>query len=271
MNAREIPSTGERLPVIGLGTWRGFDVAPSRDRYRELPAVLDALFDAGGRVIDSSPMYGRAERTIGELLAERAQEPRPFLATKVWTSGRADGVAQMENSFRLLRADRVDLMQIHNLVDWRTHLPTLREWKDAGRIRYLGITHYAASAYAAVEETMRAERFDVLQINYSLGEREAERRILPLAGELGMGVLVNRPFGGGGMLRRLQAEPLPGWAAELGATSWSQLALAFALSHDAVTGVIPGTGNPHNMADDAAAGSLPRLTEAQRRELLSHL
>ncbi len=232
--------------------------------------MLDALFDAGGRVIDSSPMYGRAERTIGELLADRGDESQPFVATKVWTTGDAAGIAQMEDSFRLLRVHRIDLMQIHNLVDWRTHLPTLREWKEAGRIRYLGITHYAASAYAAVEETMRAERFDFLQINYSLEEREAERRILPLAGELGMAVLVNRPFGGGGMLRRLQGKPLPGWAAELGATSWSQLALAFVLSHEAVTCVIPGTGNPRNMADDAAAGSLPRLTEAQCRELRSN-
>lgn len=271
LNTRAIPTTGERVPVIGLGTWRNFDVSPSSDEYDALPAVLDALLDAGGRVIDSSPMYGRAERTVGELLAEDAHEPTAFLATKVWTTGGAAGVAQMEDSFRLLRVEHIDLMQIHNLVDWRTHLPTLRDWKDAGRIRYVGITHYTASSYAAVEKTMRAERFDFLQINYSLAEREAERRILPLACDLGMAVLINRPFGGGGMLRRLQSKPLPRWAAETGATSWSQLALAFALSNDAVTCVVPGTGNPRNMADDAAAGLLPPLTETQRRELLSSL
>ena len=173
--------------------------------YAALPGVVAALLDAGGKVLDSSPMYGRAEATTGELLAANGRRGEAFLATKVWTPGRAEGVRQMEASFRLLRSDRIDLMQIHNLVDWRTHLATLREWKQAGRIRYLGITHYTSSAYAEVEAVLRAERLDFLQINYALDDREAERRVLPLAAERGVAVIVNMPFGGGGLLRGLLA------------------------------------------------------------------
>ncbi|HEX4481344.1 MAG TPA: aldo/keto reductase, partial [Rudaea sp.] len=201
MTTRLIPSTKEALPVIGLGTYRVLDVAPDSTEYRELPAVLDALFAAGGRVIDSSPMYGRAEQTAGELLAARNLRDKAFIATKVWTQGKQAGIAQMENSFRLLRTDRIDLMQIHNLVDWRTHLPTLRQSKEQGRIRYIGITHYTASAYADVEAALNAETFDFLQINYAIDERDAEKRILPLARDKGVAVLCNRPFGGGGLLR----------------------------------------------------------------------
>jgi aryl-alcohol dehydrogenase-like predicted oxidoreductase len=269
MATRPIPSTGEALPAVGLGTWRNFDVEPGSADYRALPAVIDALFAAGGSVIDSSPMYGRAERTVGELLAARDPRPRAFLATKVWTRGREAGVAQMEESFRLLGAERVDLMQIHNLVDWRAHLPPLRRWKEEGRVRYVGITHYTPSAYDEVEAVLAAEPFDFLQINYALDDRGAEERLLPLARERGVAVLVNRPFGGGGLLRRLGDRPLPGWAAEVGAASWAQLALKFLLAHPAVTCVIPGTGNPRYMADNAAAASGPALTAAQLRELVA--
>lgn len=269
MTTRPIPSSKEPLPVIGVGTYVGFDVAPSTAEYRALPAVLDALFAAGGSVIDSSPMYGRAEQTTGELLADRRPPAPAFLATKVWTQGRDAGIAQMEASFRLLRTTRIDLMQIHNLVDWRTHLPTLRRWKDAGRLRYVGITHYTPSAYREVEAVLRAEPFDFLQINYAIDDRAAEDRVLPLASERGVAVLVNRPFGGGGLLRRLRGRPLPAWAPEVGATSWAQLALKFVLAHPAVTCAIPGTGNPRNMADNAAAGVGPVLTAAQRRDLIA--
>lgn len=224
MTTRPIPSTGEPLPVVGLGTYVNFDVAPGTADYQALPAVLDALFAAGGTVIDSSPMYGRAERTTGELLAAREPRPAAFLATKVWTSGRAAGLAQMEASFRLLRTPTIDLLQIHNLVDWRTHLPALRRWKDEGRIRYIGITHYTASAYRDVEAVLKAEPLDFLQINYALDDRAVESRLLPLARERGVAVLVNMPFGGGGLLRRLRDRPLPPWAAEAGATTWAQLA-----------------------------------------------
>jgi diketogulonate reductase-like aldo/keto reductase len=257
MRTRAIPSTGEPLPVIGLGTYQGFDVAPGSAAYAQLPEVLRTLFGAGGSVIDSSPMYGQAEATTGELLAASGSRSKAFLATKVWTRGRAEGLRQIEESLRLLRADPIDLMQVHNLLNWRTHLPTLRELKAAGRIRYIGITHYSTSAYDELAAVMRAERLDFLQINYSLDERDAERKILPLAAERGMAVLINRPFGGGGLLRRLRDRPLPGWAAEIGAATWAQLLLKFVLSQPAVTCAIPGTGRPEHMADNARGGVGP--------------
>jgi len=255
MTTRPIPSTKEALPVIGCGTWIGFDRRPGTDEYQRLPGVLEALFAAGGTVIDSSPMYGRSEETTGELLAAAKPRTKPFLATKVWTSGREAGIAQMEQSFARLRTQQIDLMQVHNLVDWRTHLATLRGWKDKGRVRYLGITHYTASAYGEVEAVLRAETLDFLQINYSLDAREAEQRLLPLAAERGVAVIVNMPFGGGGLLRRLRDKPLPAWAGEIGCTSWAQVLLKFVLSHPAVTCTIPGTSRAEHMADNAAAGA----------------
>ncbi len=258
MNTRPIPSTQEALPVIGCGTWIGFDRRPGSEEYRRLPGVLDALFAAGGRVIDSSPMYGRSEETTGELLAAAKQRERAFLATKVWTTGRQAGIAQMEQSFARLRTDRIDLMQVHNLVDWKTQLATLRAWKKKGRVRYIGITHYTASAYGEVEAVLRAEKqLDFLQINYSLDARDAEHRLLPLAADRGVAVIVNMPFGGGGLLRRLRDRPLPAWAAEIGCTSWAQVLLKFVLSHPAVTCAIPGTSRAEHMADNAAAGAGP--------------
>ncbi|MDM0041593.1 aldo/keto reductase [Variovorax sp. J22G21] len=257
MNTRPIPATGEALPVIGCGTWIGFDVAPDSAEYRRLPGVLDALFAAGGKVLDSSPMYGRSEAVTGDLLAAAKQRDQAFLATKVWTSGREAGIAQMEQSFARLRTERIDLMQVHNLVDWRTHLTTLRGWKEQKRVRYVGITHYTASAYAEVEAVLRAEKLDFLQINYSMDDRAAEQRLLPLAAERGVAVIVNMPFGGGGLLRKLRDQPLPGWAAGIGCTSWAQVLLKFVLSHPAVTCTIPGTSRPEHMADNAAAGSGP--------------
>ena len=254
MNTRPIPSTREPLPVIGCGTYVGFDQAPGTPGYALLPGVVDALLDGGGKVLDSSPMYGRAEETTGELLAASGRRADAFLATKVWTRGRNEGIRQMETSMRLLRTDRIDLMQIHNLVDWRTHLATLRRWKDEGRVRYVGITHYTSSAYPEVEAVLRAERLDFLQINYALDDRDAERRILPLAAERGVAVLVNMPFGGGGLLRGLAAKPLPAWAAEIGCTSWAQVLLKFVLSHPAVTCAIPGTRRREHMEDNLRAG-----------------
>jgi diketogulonate reductase-like aldo/keto reductase len=268
MLTRAIPSSNEPLPIVGLGTYRGFDVEPSSPAYKQLPEVLSALFKKGGTVIDSSPMYGRAEQTTGELLSIHEPRSPAFLATKVWTRGREEGIAQMEQSFSLLQTDRIDLMQIHNLLDWQTHLPTLREWKEQGRIRYIGITHYTPTAYEEVEAVLKAEAVDFLQINYALDDRGVEQRILPLCRESGVAVICNRPFGGGGLLERLKGKPLPGWAAQVGVTSWAQLALKFLLSHSAVTCVIPGTGNPRYMADNAGAGFGPMLTNAQREQLI---
>ncbi|MDP9992708.1 aryl-alcohol dehydrogenase-like predicted oxidoreductase [Variovorax boronicumulans] len=254
MTTRPIPSTKEALPVVGCGTWIGFDQRPGTDEYKRLPGVLEALFAAGGTLIDSSPMYGRSEETTGELLATK-QRTKPFLATKVWTSGREAGIAQMEQSFARLRTKQIDLMQVHNLVDWRIHLATLRGWKEQGRVRCIGITHYTASAYGEVEAVLRAEKLDFVQINYSLDAREAEERLLPLAAERGVAVIVNMPFGGGGLLRRLRDKPLPAWAGEIGCTSWAQVLLKFVLSHPAVTCTIPGTSRAEHMADNAAAGA----------------
>ena len=254
INTRPIPSTGEALPVIGCGTYIGFDAAPGSSDYAQLPGVLETLFAAGGSVLDSSPMYGRAETTCGELLAAAGSRPKAFIATKVWTSGREAGMAQIAQSFARLQTDRIDLLQVHNLLDWRVQLATLRRLKEAGRVRYIGISHYTESAYPEVLAVLRAEKLDFLQINYALDDRAAAERVLPLAQERGVAVLVNRPFGGGGLLRRLAGKPLPGWAAEMGCTSWAQLLLKFVLSHPAVTCAIPGTGRPGHMRDNLAAG-----------------
>lgn len=269
MLTRAIPVSGEPLPMIGVGTYRGFDVEPGSDAYRQLPAVLDELLMAGGTVIDSSPMYGRAEQTTGELLSIHSPRSPAFLATKVWTRGRDEGRAQMERSFRLLQTDCIDLMQVHNLLDWKTHLPTLRAWKEQGRIRYIGLTHYTASAYDDVEAVLKAERVDFLQINYALDDRAAEKRLLPLCHERGVAVICNRPFGGGGLLGRLKHTPLPAWAGQVGVSSWPQLALKFLLSHPAVTCAIPGTGNPRYMKENAVAASGLLLTDAQRQQLIA--
>lgn len=271
MLTRVIPSSNEPLPVIGLGTYRGFDVATSSPAYKQLRGVLDALFAAGGSVIDSSPMYGRAEQSTGELLSIHEPRSPAFLATKVWTRGRQEGIAQMEQSLKLLRTEQIDLMQIHNLLDWKIHLPTLREWKEQGRIRYIGISHYTSSAYADVEAVLKSEQLDFLQINYALDDREAEARLLPLCRERGVAVICNRPFGGGGLLSRLKDKPLPGWAKQVEVSSWPQLALKFLLANPAVTCVIPGTGNPRYMSDNAGAGFGPMLTDAQRHQLIALL
>ncbi|OZI43583.1 aldo/keto reductase [Bordetella genomosp. 5] len=252
---RRIPSSGALLPVIGCGTYIGFDAAEGKAAGGELDGVVRALVDGGGSVLDSSPMYGRAEAVTGEIVQRLGLRDRTFLATKVWTSGRAAGIAQMEDSFRLLRTDHIDLMQIHNLLDWRTHLPQLRQWQADGRIRYLGITHYTSSAYDQVEAVLRQEKLDFLQINYAADDREAARRILPLAAERGVAVIINRPFGGGGLLRRLADRPLPGWAGEIGAGSWAQVLLKFVLSQPAVTCAIPGTARVRHMRDNLAAGT----------------
>jgi len=254
MHTRKIPATGELLPVVGCGTWRTFDVGASPAERAPLAEVLKVLFEAGGSVIDSSPMYGKSEGVVGDLLAAAGTRERAFLATKVWTTGRDAGIAQMDDSFRLLRTDRIELMQIHNLVDWQSHLPMLRMWRKDGRFRYLGVTHYTESAHASLEAVMKAEPWDFVQLNYALDDRAVEKRLLPLAQERGIAVLVNQPFGGGGLLRKLLPRPLPGWAGEIGCTSWAQILLKFVLANPAVTCVIPGTAKPEHMRDNVQAG-----------------
>jgi diketogulonate reductase-like aldo/keto reductase len=251
---RPIPSSGERVPAVGLGTWRVFDVGASAAERAPLKEVLQRFVGLGGRVIDSSPMYGAAESVIGDLASELAITDRLFLATKVWTSGRDAGLAQIERSLRRLRARHLDLMQIHNLLDWQTQLRTLRDQREAGRIRYLGVTHYTASAYDELERVLRGEPLDFVQVNYSLGEREAERRILPLARERGIAVIVNRPFADGGLFQRVRGQALPVWAADLDCESWAQFFLKWILAHPAVTCTIPGTGRPEHVVDNMKAG-----------------
>ena len=254
MHTRPIPSTSEALPIVGCGTWRTFDVGDDAPRRRELAAVLRVLFAAGGSVIDSSPMYGTSEAVAGALVTEMNARGKAFIATKVWTEGRDEGIAQMRQSMQRLAAERIDLMQIHNLLDWRTQLATLRDWKAAGRVRYIGVTHYTSSAFPQVEAVLRTERVDFVQINYAANDRDAEARLLPLAAERGVAVIVNQPFGGGSLLASLRGRPLPPFAADLGCTSWAQLLLKFVLGHPAVTCVIPGTGRREYMIDNVHAG-----------------
>ncbi|HWF13575.1 MAG TPA: aldo/keto reductase [Candidatus Acidoferrales bacterium] len=259
MLTRPIPSTGEQLPVIGIGTYKGFDVGSRRDARAKVGEVLRTLYSHGGSVVDSSPMYGRAEEVAGDLITEQNAREKSFIATKVWTEGRSAGIGQMKRSMKLLRVDQIDLMQIHNLVDWRTHLATLRTWKEEGRIRYLGVTHYAASACADLEKIMRAEPLDFVQLNYSLDERQADQRLLPLAEERGIAVLANRPFGQGSLHKALHGKPLPPWARESGCETWPEILLKFTLAQKAVTCAIPGTGNPQHMAENCRAGDGPLL------------
>jgi len=247
-----------------------FDVGASRAERDPLGEVLKRFVALGGRVIDSSPMYGAAESVAGDLAADLAINDTLFVATKVWTSGREAGIAQMEHSLARLRRRRLDLMQIHNLLDWRTHLPTLRDWKQAGRIRYLGVTHYTASAYDELERVLRGEPLDFVQVNYSLGEREAERRILPLARDRGVAVLVNRPFSEGGLFQRIRGQALPPWAAAIGCESWAQFFLKWILAHPAVTCVIPATSRPEHLVDNMKAGAGP-LPDGATRERMGAL
>jgi diketogulonate reductase-like aldo/keto reductase len=263
---RPIPSTGERLPVIGLGTWQTFDVGGDERARVPLREVLSAMAKDGAKLIDSSPMYGSSESVVGDLVAALELRPQLFLATKVWTSGREEGIRQMEQSFRRLRVEQLDLMQVHNLVDVATHTRTLTDWKHAGRVRYVGITHYTSSAYREVERWLKGGNYDFLQINYSLEEPEAAERLLPLAQDKRVAVIANRPFGTGGMFRRTRGKPLPAWARELGIASWAQYFLKWIIADPAVTCAIPATSKPQHMRDNlgAAHGALPDTATRDR-------
>jgi aryl-alcohol dehydrogenase-like predicted oxidoreductase len=268
MLQRKIPGSDEMLPVIGMGTWQTFNVGRAAAERAPLREVLREFARLGGRVVDSSPMYGQSETVVGDLAAELRLHKQLFLATKVWTRGRDAGIRQMEESIRRLRAQRVDLMQVHNLLDWKAHLETLRRWKEDGRVRYIGVTHYTASAYEELARVVETEELDFVQLNYSIAEREAERRLLPLAASRGVGVLVNRPFAEGALFRQVKGKPLPPWAAEAGCGTWAQFFLKFIVSHPAVTCAIPATSKLEHLVDNMQAGQ-GALPDAAMRERMA--
>ena len=270
MAQRPVPFSGELLPVVGLGTYQSFDIGGGAAEREPVKEVLRLFVQHGGKLIDSSPMYGRSESALGELAAELAVTQKLFMATKVWTSGREAGIRQMEESLRRMQVARMDLMQIHNLQDWQTHLKTLKEWKSAGRIRHAGITHYHSGAYAELERLMKMKEFDFVQFNYSIAEREAEERILPLAHDLGIAVIINRPFAQASLFARVKGKDLPAWAAEFDCASWAQFFLKYILAHPAVTCVIPATGKPKHLVDNMMAG-IGRLPDAATRTRMAKL
>jgi aryl-alcohol dehydrogenase-like predicted oxidoreductase len=262
---RAIPRTDEKLPALGLGTWQVLDVGAGGAEFEAAREAVRGFLDAGGRVIDSSPMYGRSEERIGDILGSLEATTHPFLATKIWTTGRSAGEAQLAQSQRLLRAKQLDLVQVHNLQDVDTHLPMLRDAQEAGTVRYLGVTHYVAEAHAELERVIRREKPDFLQVNYSLAEPEAGQRLLPVARDLGVAVMVNRPFAQGGMIGRAAGGGLPPVAVELGCRSAAQLFVKWVLGDPAVTVILAATRNPRHAAEnlEAASGAVPDAVQRQ--------
>jgi diketogulonate reductase-like aldo/keto reductase len=269
MVRRKIPAAtnGESVPVIGMGTWNTFDVGGGAQEREPLQRVLDVFYAAGARLIDSSPMYGNAERVTGDLVEQLGKQSGTFLATKVWTSGRDKGLAQIERSMRLLKTARLDLLQIHNLLDWRTHAASLQQLKSDGKVRFTGVTHYTVGAHDEIEGVLRESPFDFAQFNYSIGTRAAEQRLLPYCQEHGIGVLINRPFEEGALFTRVRGRKLPGYAKELACTSWAQLFLKYIVSHPAVTCVIPATSRAEHMQDNLQAGFGPVPDAAMRERM----
>ncbi len=251
---RTIPYSGERIGVVGLGTWQTFDVGNSITKRTSLKAVLRALSEGGGNVIDSSPMYGSSEGVVGDLAMEANIQDQLFFATKVWTTGRQSGIDQMNTSMIRMKVNPMDLMQIHNLQDWKTHIKTLYDWKDRGLIRYTGITHYLDSAHNEMERIIKTEKLDFVQVNYSINNRNAEKSLLPLAEDKGVAVITNRPYAGGSLFRKVRDKGLPEWASEFDCNSWGQFFLKYLLSNTAVTCVIPGTSKEKHMRDNLGAG-----------------
>jgi aryl-alcohol dehydrogenase-like predicted oxidoreductase len=270
MIERRIPKTGEAIPAIGLGTWQVFDVAGNAAEMAQAKETLKVFVELGGRVIDSSPMYGSSESVTGQLATELGVRAKLFVATKVWTTGRRAGIRQMEDSMKKLRVERLDLMQVHNLQDTDTHLATLREWKAAGRVRYVGVTHYHSGAHADLERFVKRDDIDFIQVNYSIAEPEADRRLLQAAADSRVAVIVNRPFVTGEMFRQVKGKPLPDWAKEIGCASWAQFFLKWILAHPAVTCAIPATRNPAHLTDDLGAASGPLPDEATRRKMSAY-
>ncbi|MEM8562653.1 MAG: aldo/keto reductase [Pseudomonadota bacterium] len=266
---RPIPSSGELLPAIGMGTSRTFDVEASEQSLASLREVLDAFFGGGGTVIDSSPMYGSAESRVGDVLRAMQQPPKLFAATKVWTTGREQGIAQMEESARRMDVERFDLIAIHNLQDWPTHIDTLKQWKSEGKVRYIGITTSHGRDHETFMDVMRNEPLDFVQFSYNIEDRTAERQLLPLAADRGIATMINRPYQRGSLFNRSRGKALPAMAADIDVTTWGQFYLKFILSHPAVTNIIPATSKVSHMRDNMRAnfGRVP--DELQRKEMIS--
>ena len=268
MLKRVIPSSGEELPVIGLGTSRVFDIERSKNELNVREKILDIFYENGGRLIDTSPMYGMSEEIIGITAKKYIEKNRFFLATKVWTEGRENGMRQIEESFQKMRTDKISLIQVHNLLDWKTQIKTLRSLKDEGRIDYIGITHYKSNAFDEMIKIMKAEKVDFAQFNYSMGEREAEQKILPFCKDNGIATLINRPFMRGRLFREAQEKKLPSWVSDYDIDSWGQFFLKYIISHDAVTNIIPATSKPKNMLDNARAGMGRMLDEKAKKRMV---
>ena len=268
MLKRVIPSSGEELPVIGLGTSRVFDIERSKNELNVREKILDIFYNNGGRLIDTSPMYGMSEEIIGITAKKYIEKNRFFLATKVWTEGRENGMRQIEESFQKMRTDKISLIQVHNLLDWKTQIKTLRSLKDEGRINYIGITHYKSNAFDEMIKIMKAEKVDFAQFNYSMGEREAEQKILPFCKDNGIATLINRPFMRGRLFREAQERKLPSWVSDYDIDSWGQFFLKYIISHDAVTNIIPATSKPKNMLDNARAGMGRMLDEKAKKRMV---
>jgi len=268
MLKRVIPSSGEEMPVIGLGTSRVFDIEPTKNELNIRKEILDIFYKNGGRLIDTSPMYGMSEEIIGITAKKYIEKNRFFLATKVWTEGRENGMRQIEESFQKMRTNKISLIQVHNLLDWKTQIKTLRSLKDEGRIDYIGITHYKSNAFNEMIKIMKTEKIDFAQFNYSLGEREAEKNILPFCKDNGIATLINRPFMRGRLFREAQEKKLPSWVSDYDIDSWGQFFLKYIISHDAVTNIIPATSKSKNMLDNTRAGMGKMLDAGAKRRML---
>ena len=271
MLERIIPSTKKSLPVIGLGTSRVFDIKPTTELLSIRQNILDILLDNGGTLIDTSPMYGKSEEIIGRLIETNDRKKELFLATKVWTKGKSEGENQIKESFRKMHTSKIQLIQIHNLLDWKTQITTLRKMKESGEIEYIGITHYKADAFPAMEKIIINEPIDFAQFNYSLGEREAENRLLPLCADQGVATIINRPFMRAKLFRSVKGKVLPSWCNDYGIGSWGQFFLKYILSNPAVTNIIPATSKPKNMLDNSLAG-IGRIPDSKmKRKMLEVL
>lgn len=265
---RKIPSSGELLPAVGLGSWQQFDVGPSAGERGPLREVLQKMNELGGKLIDASPMYGRAEQVIGDLTNELKLNDRFFFATKVWTTGKQEGIDQMNASLQKMKRKKIDLMQVHNLQDWEMHLNTLKDWKAAGKVRYIGITHYTDAAHARLEQIVKSEPIDFVQFNYSIRSRNAEKSLLKTARDKGVAVIINEPFEQGALFRAVKGKDLPAWASDYGIKSWAQFFLKYILSNDAVTCVIPGTSDVKHLIDNLGAGEGRLPDDAGRKKML---